>query len=484
MGLPAPALMEPAVTEPGVREVLIVTVGGERLAIPAADVAEIVRPRALTRVPYAPSSLLGLTNLRGAVLPVVALAALLGRPVAPVCTTSRIVVVDRDSLVGLLVDSVSALTAATGERPLDLPGLLAAEFGGLPQRRAAAAMVGERGLAVTGSDTDTRALLGFTVAGQEFALPLDCVLQVARLPPDWTVVPQSGPAMVGVMAFRDGLLPLVSLRSLLGFPAAGAGRSDSRVIAIRIGAAVAGLVADAMTAVMHVPAKAIDALPPVLTRGTAEAQVAAICRLDGGRRLIALLSPDRLFDDETAAQLGSGAGAAAIPVVQTEQAATVEQVVVFQLGDEHYGLPLAAVREVVRRPRRLASVPHAPGFVEGVMNLRGKIIPVINQRERFAAHGAPPRDGGRVMVVGIGPLDAGLAVDGVSGVVSIGAGEMAAAPRLSAADLADRPLFAWLATLERHGRTILLLDAQVLLDRTERDVLTGLAARSEIAAAS
>jgi chemotaxis signal transduction protein len=75
-------------------------------------------------------------------------------------------------------------------------------------------------------------------------------------------------------------------------------------------------------------------------------------------------------------------------------------------------------------------------------------------------------------------------VDGVSGVVSIGAGEMAAAPRLSAADLADRPLFDRLATLERHGRTILLLDAQVLLDRTERDVLTGLAARSEIAAAS
>jgi purine-binding chemotaxis protein CheW len=474
-----------APTEPGVHQVLIVIVAGERWAIPAADVVEIVRPRVLTRLPYAPSSLLGLANLRGAVLPVVALAALLGHAVSPARSTSRIVVVDQGPRVGLLVDSVSTLTLASGERQVDLQALLAVEFSGLARRGAAVMAGGERVVAASAGDVGGLALLGFRVAGQEFALPLDCVLQVARLPREWVVVPQSDPAMVGVMAFREALLPLVSFRGLLGFATASVDQSDSRVIAVRTGGAVVGLVADAVTAVMHVAEQAIDALPAVLTRGTAEAQVAAICRLDGGRRLVAVLSPDRLFDDATAARLGTGARDAARSAAETGEAAALEQVVVFQLGDEHYGLPLAAVQEVVRRPGRLASVPHAPEFVEGMMSLRGRIIPVINQRERFAAQGAAPGgSGGRVIVVAIGPLDAGLAVDGVSGVVGIGAADLAAAPSLSAADSVDRPLFDRLATLERHGRSILLLDPQVLLDRTERDLLTALAARAEVAAAS
>jgi len=112
-------------------DVLTFKVGGEALSLPAGDVAEIIRLRALTRVPHGPAALLGVSNLRGAVLPVVSLAGLMGRPVATPAPSSRIVVTGNGSAIGLLVDEVSALTKPQGERALDLTALLARDFGAL-----------------------------------------------------------------------------------------------------------------------------------------------------------------------------------------------------------------------------------------------------------------------------------------------------------------------------------------------------------------
>src|SRR5256886_6605251 len=58
------------------------------------------------------------------------------------------------------------------------------------------------------------------------------------------------------------------------------------------------------------------------------------------------------------------------------------QVVGFRIGNETYGVRIAAVREIVRVPE-ITSVPSAPDLIEGVINLRGKIIPVMDLRKRF-----------------------------------------------------------------------------------------------------
>ena len=92
---------------------LTVEVGDERFAFPAADVAEVIRPPAVTRVPLGPSSLVGVANLRGAVMPVVSLHALLGGEAAPP-ETARVVVIDRGAPVGLVIDKVASLGAGAG----------------------------------------------------------------------------------------------------------------------------------------------------------------------------------------------------------------------------------------------------------------------------------------------------------------------------------------------------------------------------------
>jgi purine-binding chemotaxis protein CheW len=253
-----------------------------------------------------------------------------------------------------------------------------------------------------------------------------------------------------------------------------AARARARIVVARLGPALVGLVVDRMTAILRLPEAAIDPVPPVLTRGAGEARVEAIGRLEGGRRLVSILAPARLFNDETASRLLADAGRETGAMTDAEGGSkAVERFVVFRLGDEHYGLPIAAVDEVARRPESLTRVPRAPAFVDGVMNLRGAVIPVIDQRRRFTAGGGAEEGRGRVVVLTIEGLRAGLAVDAVTEILSVPTAELAPAPALAVGGAA---MFDRVATVERDGRMILLINPKVLLDAAERDLLSAIAA--------
>src|SRR5882762_8569404 len=76
------------------------------------------------------------------------------------------------------------------------------------------------------------------------------------------------------------------------------------------------------------------------------------------------------------------------------------QLVVFQLGAELYGVEISRVHEIIRL-QEVTRIPHSPPFVEGVINLRGKVISVINLRRRFGLPAADDTRAGRVVVVDI-----------------------------------------------------------------------------------
>jgi len=100
------------------RQRLTVRAGGARVAMAAAGVAEVIRTPRVTRVPHGPPGLLGVTHLRGLVLPVVSLGALLGDD-HPADST-RVVVLRRDPPIGLAVDTIETLTASEGDGQVEL----------------------------------------------------------------------------------------------------------------------------------------------------------------------------------------------------------------------------------------------------------------------------------------------------------------------------------------------------------------------------
>jgi purine-binding chemotaxis protein CheW len=100
---------------------------------------------------------------------------------------------------------------------------------------------------------------------------------------------------------------------------------------------------------------------------------------------------------------------------QTEE---LLQLVSFNIGQEEFGLDIQSVQEI-NRMVEITHVPNSPEFVSGVINLRGKVIPVINLRKRF---GFPPRESDkntRIIVVELGDMVVGFIVDAVSEVLRI-----------------------------------------------------------------
>ncbi|MBQ9536564.1 MAG: chemotaxis protein CheW [Desulfovibrionaceae bacterium] len=103
------------------------------------------------------------------------------------------------------------------------------------------------------------------------------------------------------------------------------------------------------------------------------------------------------------------------------------QLVTFRIGDEEFGVDILSVQEI-NRMLQITMVPRAPFFIEGVINLRGKVIPVVNMRTRFNKPAVEPNADTRIVVVDLGQKVVGILVDGVSEVLRIPSGLIEPAP--------------------------------------------------------
>ena len=95
-----------------------------------------------------------------------------------------------------------------------------------------------------------------------------------------------------------------------------------------------------------------------------------------------------------------------------------QQLVVFDLGSESYGVDIGSVREIIRM-QEITSLPRMPEYVEGVINLRGKVTPVVDLRKRFRIDATEYTKETRIVVVDVGKQDIGVIVDAVTEVLRI-----------------------------------------------------------------
>lgn len=473
-------------------------------ALPAEEVVEVIRMPVVAKVPQAPPSLLGVANLRGSVLPVASLAGLMGRERGEVGSASRAIVLQGEAPVALAVDAVEALVsvdqnaverdqarfvAEAGERLtgvfqpgqgqetaliLDIKALLAGAFVARPRpkRTAGAALVADA-QSLSREEEDAGKLVTFEVAGQEYALGLDLVREITPAPKGLAVLPRSEALVLGVGEYRDGLLPLLSLRGLLGLPhAAFDGRE--KVVVTPVGGVLVGLVVDRVRDILPADPRLIEPTPAVLTaRMGGEAQVAAIYRGEGGR-LVSILSPERLFREDIMQRLGKVGEAQSRQIEEDGRTTDERRYLVFRLADEEFAVPIEMVDEVAPIPAKLTRLPKAPKFLEGVINLRGEVLPVVDQRKRFDLPPSSMPEKRRLVVVRTERHRAGLIVDSVSEVLAADAADMEPAPDLAGE---TKRLVEGVLNLESTGRMILVLDASELLSRAERGLLDALQAR-------
>lgn len=106
------------------------------------------------------------------------------------------------------------------------------------------------------------------------------------------------------------------------------------------------------------------------------------------------------------------------------------QLVTFRLGSEEYALDILKVQEI-NRMVEITSIPNAPPYVEGVINLRGKVIPVVNLRKKFGLDSKERDSQARIIVVDVGTT-VGLIVDSVSEVLRISSDTVEPPPPMTA----------------------------------------------------
>jgi purine-binding chemotaxis protein CheW len=445
--------------------ILSFLVESKQFGLRAADVIEVQRTPTITRVPNGSSSLAGLMNFHGTAIAVVRMSSVLGLATSNASGRSetRVVVYGQTPPVALLVDEVVELGTASGRREsgiLDVSELLAKEFVAKSVERVRIGEAGRQAYAPVVAEV-TVPLLSFRVASQRYALPLESVSEVVVLPADVVVLPRSDTAAVGMLDFRASVLPLISVAALLGL-VEGGGRQH--VLIVSLEGSKLGLVVGRVEGVVSIPQAAIEDVPAILQRGEGDAEIDGIARHGRVGELISILSPGKLFRNREIVQAiaQSTSGTAAMPEKAIET--SVLQFVVFRLGRETYGLPIGAVDEIVQLPERLTRVPGAPEFVAGVMNLRGKALPLIDQRRRFES--ATESAGGRVIVSTVGELRAGFIVDSVSEILRVPASAVTAAPSMPGDGV---KVFDRIAATD--GGMVLVVDPKELLDRAERDLL-------------
>jgi len=149
-----------------------------------------------------------------------------------------------------------------------------------------------------------------------------------------------------------------------------------------------------------------------------------------------------------------------------------KQLVIFTLAQEHYGVGIAAVDSIIKL-QPITAVPHAPSFVEGVTNLRGKVLPVIDLRKRFGLPVAAPTRETRIVVTELQHSAVGMLVDAVSEVLHVS--EEAIEPPSPIVSTVDSTFITGIAKVNGHGaegsnagRLIILLDLEQVLTPKEK----------------
>jgi purine-binding chemotaxis protein CheW len=494
--------------ESHVRQFVTFIVGDEVFAVDMAPVQEIIRIPSVVRVPMAPGTLEGLANLRGRVLPIVSLRRVFGFEERDDDDSTRAIVIDLGQPLGFVVDRVASVVGVEISKiedvssisgtidtdlltglikdvgghgmimVLDFAKLISNEFSEASKtsNHNGAAQSSSREVLEIDAISDELQLVSFTVAGEEYAISIEDVQEIVQVPEHIIHVPHAESHVLGVMTLRNRLLPLVSLRRMFSLPFKDADE-HSRIVVISVGSASVGVVMDTVNEVLRVSKDYVDPIPNMLTRDADMSEITEICRLADGKRLVSIISADNMFRHNSVREALSS-----IEKMQDEDGMNDaeklgieddEQMVVFRLGKEEFGVPIESVQEIVRVPEELTHIPRAPSFVEGVINLRGAVLPVVDQRRRLGLEQIERSEQQRIMVFLFDGVRTGFIVDSVAEVLKVPKSSIEPAPNLSNI---QSKLIARVANLEKQKRLILLIEPSHLLEAEDRE---GLAAFAE-----
>lgn len=475
--------------------------GNEEFGADIMTVREIVRVPDITLTPNAPHYIEGICNLRGNVLPIMDGRSRFSMPREERSENNRVLVIDLNGeTTGIIVDRVSeVLTIQTADiepPPAVISGIDSDYLEGVVKLEQGQRLILELDLsrvlnlqdlsAVAGrltlepstataesvkANLDEKQLVSFSVGDEEYGIDIMQVKEIIRVP-DIVHVPNAPFGVEGVVSIRNNLLPILNLRRNFGMPEADV-TDATRILVVDMGGVSVGIKVDRVSEVMRIPSHVIDETPAMMVSDGGE-QIKGVAKLDNGKRLILILDPERILSRQ---ELQGVSGIKGLrkeeEQVLAKQLIDEEQLVTFRLGAEEFAMRITAVQEI-NRMTEITKVPRAPHFLEGIVNLRGNVIPVIDLRKRFAMAETERTDSTRIIIVDLSGTRTGMIVDSVSEVLRLERNAIEPPPLLVGGDV-DAAYIEGVGKLNNGQRMVMILDLQEIvamrLAETEQDDL-------------
>ncbi len=602
-------------------QIVTFQLGKEIFGIDTNLIKEIIRYPEITEVPKAPKYLKGLANLRGIIIPVIDTHIKLDIPNIEITPHTRVLILDiGKTFLGLIVDQVKGVIDVEENEVEPPPQVLSSEI----EKEYISGVIRKNGqlilklnlenlckIEITASEAEIKTqvfkeeqkeeekkhieevqLVTFSIAGEEYAFPIEIVKEILRVG-NITEVPETPEYILGILAVRDTLLPVIDLRKLFGFSdlardvnqeldkilkehedfvkdlknsietgspfrgeldpdKCGFGlwmkrfitssekinqtievmkkdhqlfhelakitlqkvkehskesalqlfendmlpvfeklkrhfknlkeaisediKEDQRILVLEIFNTPIGILVDKIKQVIRV-AKDFIEKPPEILKTEKSDNLKGIAKLEEGKRIIMLISEESLFDKKTIEELKE--------MVKKEEKLEKEvttvteeiQLVTFKLAEIDFAVPIEDVQEI-NRVESITSVPRAPYFVEGVMNLRGNVIPVIDLRKRFEMEFRPYDETTKVIIVKLQDKLVGFVVDSVSEVLRISKDSLETPPEIIAENIDTRFIKA-ICKLEEKDKIILVIDILSVLSDEEKEKLETLMSSEE-----
>ncbi len=577
-------------------------------------IKEIVRYPDITHVPRSTAYLKGLTNLRGSVLPVLDARIRLNLPVAEITDRTRVLVLDvNDSLVGVIVDDVKGVTSLENVRVEAPPSILSSGVDSkfirnvihskqdnsitlelnveslcdIESKQEKKERVQTQSHDLAESDKKNviaeRQLVTFLIGQEEYAFAILSVQEILRVS-KITEVPEVPNYVLGALALRNELLPIIDIRRLFNMPSLVENKlqeierlennyknwfsafkysieseasifrgletvetlhwiesfrtsseaigkilqkirfihqglnlhsqnlfktkdsktslevkdyleknilpafeqlnsslteckeclhteikEDQRILVADIHKHPIGIMVDRMQQVIRVPENAIDP-PPRIIHGDKEDNLQGIVKLEGGKRLILLLDEKKLFTEKLISRIQDVKPDESLAKELIHGGESLQedevQLVTFRLGKEEFGLYIEDVREI-NRLTEVTAVPNSPPFVEGIINLRGNVIPAVDLRKRFNLETVKHGDSTRVIIVDIQDKTTGLIVDSVSEVIRISKKWIEPPPEIIGSKV-ETEFIDGIGNLSKQSRFIIILNVNKILSGEEQ----------------
>ncbi len=412
---------------------LLLRLGGERYGIDSEKIDQILRIPPITPLPLAAPVVSGVVVLGGKMVTVVDLGKLLG--VAPVDRDddrSRIVTVEvQGEQVALMVDEV--LDAMTVEEDamesnrdaeeavvgfykspeglvqvLSVDRLLPKEGIERFEPLEVEAHEGEEATEKTVATDATHRYLFFRGGEERFAVDIDLVAELIFVPEVITPLAGSDPVVMGAITLRDEVIDTIDFNRLFGFAPISPDRHEARLMILKEMSKKVAFCVEGVEEIRDVSTKELESVVSEQS-DTLE----ALCKC--GEGIVSIISSSYFRELIDRYCVSESEEIRDRP--SHEEDATMKELAVFAIGKEEYAFDIEGVQEIIAW-QEVTPLPEGDPYVEGVINLRGTIVPVINLPEKIG-YESHITDKSKIVVCQVGGEKVGFLVDDVNDIMFV-----------------------------------------------------------------